>query len=155
MLNDLMELCETLNQKINQAKKREVIAQEVISKGDTSGAQFQKLLADGDQTDRDLLNQINENKLNKSDLIYFDEQVSMLERTALRFYPIILEVAKRMVRHKEEDSISHLISQESKLSNKKDKLEYKNSISDLSSNYDKKFNNGSKLPPGGLDSNPY
>ena len=66
----------------------------------------------------------------------------MLERTALRFYPIILEVAKRMVRHKEEDSISHLISQESKLSNKKDKLEYKNSISDLSSNYDKKFNNG-------------
>jgi len=70
----------------------------------------------------------------------------MLERTALRFYPIILEVAKRMVRHKEEDSISHLISQESKVSNpnKKDKLEYKNSISDLSSNYDKKFNNGNK-----------
>ena len=39
-------------------------------------------------------------KLNKSDLIYFDEQVSMLERTAHKFGPIICEVAKRMVKHK-------------------------------------------------------
>lgn len=42
-----------------------------------------------------------ENKMNKSDLIYFDEQVSMLERTAHKYYPIIQEVVKRMVRHKE------------------------------------------------------
>jgi hypothetical protein len=40
-------------------------------------------------------------KLNKSDLIYFDEQVSMLERTAHKFSPIINEVAKRMVKHKD------------------------------------------------------
>jgi|DEB0MinimDraft_12_1074336.scaffolds.fasta_scaffold22403_2 hypothetical protein len=30
-----------------------------------------------------------ENKLNKSDLIYFDEGVSMLERTAHKYYPIV------------------------------------------------------------------
>jgi hypothetical protein len=30
-----------------------------------------------------------ESKLNKSDLIYFDEQVSMLERTAHKYYPIV------------------------------------------------------------------
>ena len=40
-------------------------------------------------------------KLNKSDLIYFDEQVSMLERTAHKFNPIVQEVAKMMVKHKE------------------------------------------------------
>ena len=42
-----------------------------------------------------------ESKLNKSDLIYFDEQVSMLERTAHKYYPIILEVVKKMVKHKD------------------------------------------------------
>ena len=42
-----------------------------------------------------------ESKMNKSDLIYFDEQVSMLERTAHKFYPIIQEVVRRMVKHKE------------------------------------------------------
>jgi len=30
-----------------------------------------------------------ESKLNKSDLIYFDEGVSMLERTAHKYYPIV------------------------------------------------------------------
>ena len=52
------------------------------------------------------MNEAAENKFNKSDLIYFDEQVSMLERTASKFYPIIQEVAKRMVRHKEDYSFS-------------------------------------------------
>ena len=42
-----------------------------------------------------------EAKFNKSDLIYFDEQVSMLERTAHKFKPIVEEVSKRMVRHKD------------------------------------------------------
>lgn len=42
-----------------------------------------------------------EGKLNKSDLIYFDEGVSMLERTAHKYYPIIQEVARKMVKHKE------------------------------------------------------
>ena len=45
--------------------------------------------------------EFSENRFNKSDLIYFDEQVSMLERTALKYYPIIQEVAKKMTRHKE------------------------------------------------------
>ena len=47
-------------------------------------------------------------KLNKSDLIYFDEQISMLERTAHKFSPIINEVAKRMVKHKELKNNSYL-----------------------------------------------
>jgi len=42
-----------------------------------------------------------ESKLNKSDLIFFDEGVSMLERTAHKYYPIVQEVVKRMVKHKE------------------------------------------------------
>eukprot|EP00356_Strombidium_inclinatum_P005428 CAMPEP_0170487648 /NCGR_PEP_ID=MMETSP0208-20121228/6411_1 /TAXON_ID=197538 /ORGANISM="Strombidium inclinatum, Strain S3" /LENGTH=311 /DNA_ID=CAMNT_0010762001 /DNA_START=562 /DNA_END=1497 /DNA_ORIENTATION=+ len=93
MIHDLMELCETLNQKVSSAKQREILAQEAISKGDT-----QMLM----QLDKDdLLQDFTDTKLNKSDLIYFDDQVSMLERTAHKFYPIILEVAKRMVRHKE------------------------------------------------------
>ena len=33
MINDLMELCETLNLKINSAKKREQMAQDLIQKG--------------------------------------------------------------------------------------------------------------------------
>ena len=47
-------------------------------------------------------------KLNKSDLIYFDEQISMLERTAHKFSPIINEVAKRMVKHKELKNNAYL-----------------------------------------------
>jgi len=34
MINDLMELCETLNQKIAQAKKREQVAQDILQKGE-------------------------------------------------------------------------------------------------------------------------
>ena len=93
MIHDLMELCEMLNQKVSSAKEREVVAQEAISKGDTN------LLMKMDKDD--LLQDFTDTKLNKSDLIYFDEQVSMLERTAHKFYPIIQEVSKRMVRHKE------------------------------------------------------
>lgn len=43
-------------------------------------------------------------KLSKPDLIYFDGQVSMLERTAHKYYPIIKEAVRRMVKHKEIDS---------------------------------------------------
>ena len=42
-----------------------------------------------------------DNRAAKSELIYFDEKVSMLERMALKFYPIIQEVARRMTKHKE------------------------------------------------------
>lgn len=54
---------------------------------------------DGETTQQ--LREFTENRFNKSDLIYFDEKVSMLERTALKYYPIIQEVARRMTRHKE------------------------------------------------------
>lgn len=93
-----------LNQKITLAKKREQVAQDLISKGDI-GTPLSKLLpglTDGNEH----LSEAAENKFNKSDLIYFDEQVSMLERTASKFYPIIQEAAKRMVRHKEDYAIS-------------------------------------------------
>jgi hypothetical protein len=36
----------------------------------------------------------------QADLIYYDHSISMLERTALRVYPIIKEIQKRMVKHK-------------------------------------------------------
>lgn len=47
-------------------------------------------------------------KLNKSDLIYFDEQISMLERTASKHSPIVNEVVKRMVKHKELKNKNYL-----------------------------------------------
>ena len=37
----------------------------------------------------------------QADLIYYDHSVSMLERTALRVYPIIKEICQRMVKHKD------------------------------------------------------
>jgi hypothetical protein len=63
--------------------------------------------------------------LNKSDLIYFDEQVSMLERTALKYYPIIQEVAKRMTKHKEN---APPLVRNSSYSNIKDKSENEDDI---------------------------
>lgn len=85
MIHDLMELCEHYNQKIKEAKKREQVAQEMIAKGDT-GTPLKDLIPgfEGEEA----LN-FDREKLNKSDLIYFDEQVSMLERTAHKFNPII------------------------------------------------------------------
>jgi len=79
------------------------------------------------------MNEAAENKFNKSDLIYFDEQVSMLERTASKFYPIIQEVAKRMVRHKEDYSYSthKQDDQQKQQKSRKDESEIK-SIDDLS-----------------------
>jgi hypothetical protein len=100
MIHDLMELCEVFDRKIKDAKKREQVAQEIISKGE-SGAHLQELFP---TLEGDTPSNLDRDKLNKSDLIYFDEQVSMLERTAHKFYPIIQEVAKRMVKHKDPNS---------------------------------------------------
>ena len=63
--------------------------------------------------------------MNKSDLIYFDEQVSMLERTALKYYPIIQEVAKRMTKHKEN---TPPLVRNSSYSNIKDKSDNEDDI---------------------------
>lgn len=92
-----MELCEMFNKKVVVAKNREQQAQEIISKGERAAQQFSNMFLEGSHIN---IKEI-ESKLNKSDLIYFDEQVSMLERTAHKFYPIIQEVVKRMVKHKE------------------------------------------------------
>ena len=35
------------------------------------------------------------------DIIYYDDSISMLERTAYRVYPIILDIISRMVKYKE------------------------------------------------------
>ena len=37
----------------------------------------------------------------QADLIYYDHSISMLERTALRVFPIIKEIQNRMVKHKD------------------------------------------------------
>ena len=96
MMQDLMELCEFYDKRVANAKQRELQAQELISKGGGAAQKFQKMFL----KDSPDLKEI-ESKLNKSDLIYFDEQVSMLERTAHKYYPIIQEVNKRMVKNKE------------------------------------------------------
>lgn len=95
-----MEMCEMFNQKVVAAKNRESQAQEIISKGERAADQFSSMFLEGSNINMKEI----ENKMNKSDLIYFDEQVSMLERTAHKYYPIIQEVVKRMVRHKEVSS---------------------------------------------------
>ena len=84
-MQDMMELCEVYNQRVVNAKSREQTAQEMISKGDVAANSFKKkYLETTDINIKEI-----ESKLNKSDLIYFDEQVSMLERTAHKYYPII------------------------------------------------------------------
>ena len=85
MLQDLMEMCEMFNQKVVAAKNRESQAQEIISKGERAADQFSSMFLEGSNINMKEI----ENKMNKSDLIYFDEQVSMLERTAHKYYPII------------------------------------------------------------------
>lgn len=73
-------MTEHFYQKVNKAKKNEAIAQEII-------ANEQNIQDDNGQA--------------MKDLIYYDESVSMLERTAYRVYPIVQEVASRMVKQKE------------------------------------------------------
>ena len=47
----------------------------------------------------------------KLDLIYYEHSVSMLERTAYRVYPIIKEVAARMVPEKELEKAAGAVPQ--------------------------------------------
>lgn len=74
------------------------MAQEVIQS--KNGTPLSQLFPEMREKDPDGVKDLDQ-KLNKSDLIYFDEQVSMLERTAQKFSPIINEVARRMVKHKD------------------------------------------------------
>ena len=44
MVNDLMEMCELLDQKVQKAKKRELLAQEVMQNGGTKDLKKLKVL---------------------------------------------------------------------------------------------------------------
>lgn len=96
---DLLELCEVYNQKVVDAKAREQKAQELIQGEQVEVSQFKdKFLSLADMPASEI-----REKLSKTDLIYFDEKVSMLERTAHKYYPIVQEAVRRMVRHKDLD----------------------------------------------------
>ena len=45
-------------------------------------------------------NNTSDQSVQEDDLIYYDHSISMLERTALRVYPIVKEVQARMVKQK-------------------------------------------------------
>ena len=66
MLNDQMELCELLNQRIEKARKKEQQAQDDIQKG----GDVKRLLQDLDSSD--ITSETLHEKFNKSDFIYFD-----------------------------------------------------------------------------------
>lgn len=50
-----------------------------------------------------------EGNINK-DLIYYDDTVSMLQRTTYRVYPIIQEINSRMIKEKEIGLDENLLS---------------------------------------------
>lgn len=70
-------MTEHFNEKVIKAKKYEVIAHNIIA---------------NEQNIQD------ENGQPLKDMIYYDDSVSMLERTAYRVYPVIKEIASRMVK---------------------------------------------------------
>ena len=84
MVNDLLELCEVNVYRTIQAKKREqeVHEEQERIKATDAGVSISQTSS-------------------QADLIYYDHSISMLERTALRVYPIIREIQSRMVKHKQ------------------------------------------------------
>lgn len=56
-----------------------------------------------------ILNEQMEGNINK-DLIYYDDTVSMLQRTTYRVYPIIQEINSRMIKEKEIGLDENLLS---------------------------------------------
>ena len=84
-INDLATLCEVNVEKTLIAKNLE-----------------QKVHEAQDQHNAAVKRSTNSNvSIEADDLIYYDHSISMLERTALRVYPIIKEVQSRMVKQKE------------------------------------------------------
>lgn len=71
MIEDMLGMCSQYYQKVILAKRNEQIAQDILANegGDSS----------------------------LKDLIYYDDSVSMLERTAYRVYPIVQECAKKLI----------------------------------------------------------
>jgi len=88
LILDLLSLCKVSYNKSIKAKKREQVVHE---------EQEQAKATDGGVS-------ISQNS-SKADLIYYDDNISMLERTAFRIYPIVKEIASRMVKHKDLDTL--------------------------------------------------
>lgn len=86
MIADLLGMCQYYQQKVIVAKKNEQIAQELIQNenininGAATGA--------GDTSPGGGM----------KDLIYYDDSISMLERTAYRILPIIQDCFSRMIK---------------------------------------------------------
>ena len=80
----MLELCEVNVYRTIQAKKREqeVHEEQERIKATDAGVSISQTSS-------------------QADLIYYDHSISMLERTALRVYPIIREIQSRMVKHKQ------------------------------------------------------
>ena len=75
-MNDLLELTRVYYNKSKAAKRKEQLVHE-----------------------QEQQEQLSEEE-SRQDLIYYDDQISMLERTAYRIYPIIKEICKKMVQSK-------------------------------------------------------
>ena len=98
LLLDLLSLCEVNFKKSIQAKKRE-----------------QKVHEEQEQIKATDAGMSISQASSKADLIYYDDTISMLERTAFRIYPIIKEIVSRMVKHKEIESLDNSIKQQNKM----------------------------------------
>jgi len=70
MIEDMLSMCQHYYQKVLIAKRNEQIYQDAV-------------ICDSDPSNRDL--------------IYYDDSISMLERTAFRVYPIIQDCASKLV----------------------------------------------------------
>ena len=74
MVEDLSNMCEHYYARVKKAKETENMAQDIM---------LQKQMQDDPNSNKDV--------------IYYDDSVSMLERTAFKLTPIIREVVSKMV----------------------------------------------------------
>ena len=96
MIRDLLNLCKVNYEKSCEAKIREQVVHEEIER---KREEEKKKKKKGMDTHLSSLSR--DDSTSKLDLIYYEHSVSMLERTAYRVYPIIKEVAQRMVPEKD------------------------------------------------------
>jgi hypothetical protein len=100
LVRDLQGLCKVNYEKSCEAKIREQVVHEEIEKKRDEEKKKKKKDHKG-PPDTYLSSLSRDDSTSKLDLIYYEHSVSMLERTAYRVYPIIKEVAARMVPEKD------------------------------------------------------
>lgn len=100
LVRDLQGLCKVNYEKSCEAKIREQVVHEEIERKREEEKKKKKKTHSG-APDNYLHSLSREDSSSKLDLIYYEHSVSMLERTAYRVYPIIKEVAARMVPEKD------------------------------------------------------